>query len=128
MKPLTNHEKIAIGMLVAILLFQVVRSHVPTVLAPSAATAAVYVYEKSDGAVPLPVLSALNTINRSGIAATVFDDDTTDSSGDTPEQYKLPLVSAKEAGLPALVVMAGEKVRKVVKAPTTEAAVLEAVK
>lgn len=95
---------------------------------PSTATAAVYVHEKSDTAVPAAVLAALNTLNRQGIAATVFDKDTTDGSGETPDQYKAPLTAAKDAGLPALVVMAGERVLRTVKAPTTEAQVLEAVR
>jgi len=99
------------------------------VVAPSAKpTAATYVYEKDEGAVPPTVLKGLNTLNRQNITATAFDDDTTDGSGDTPEQYKLPLAAAKEAGLPCLVVMGGDRVRKVVKAPTTEQQVTEAVR
>ena len=91
------------------------------------ATAAVYIHEKSDTAVPSGVLTALDKLNRQGIVATVFDADTTDGSGETPDQYKAALEAAKQAGLPALVVMAGSAVEHVVKAPSSEQAVLEAV-
>ena len=93
------------------------------------ATAATYVYEKDQtGSVPGPVLVALDKLNRDKkILATTFEDDTLDSTGETPEQYKVPLAAANAAGLPALVVTAGAKVLRTVKAPTTEAQVLEAV-
>lgn len=96
-------------------------------LAP-AATAAVYVHEKSDTQVPTEVQTALDKLNREGIVATVFDVDTTDGTGDTPDQYKAALAAAKEAGLPALVVMAGDTPIEVVSDPQTESDVLEAVK
>lgn len=93
------------------------------------ATAAVYVYEKDQtGSVPGPVLVALDKLNREKkILATTFEDDTTDNTGETPEQYKIPLAAARTAGLPALVVSAGAKVVRTVKDPKTEQAVLEAV-
>lgn len=90
--------------------------------------AVVYVYEKDESAVPSPVMAALNTLNRQGIVATLFEDDTKDGTGETPEQYKVPFAAAKEAGMPALVATAGEKVVRVVKSPKTEAEVLEAAK
>jgi hypothetical protein len=91
------------------------------------ATAVVYVYEKDDGGVPSAVLAGLNRVNREQkIRATLFEDDSVDGTGDVPEQYKTPLAEARKVGLPALVVMAGESVLLVVKAPTTEAAVVEA--
>lgn len=100
---------------------------IPSAIAPAKATAAVYVHEKDDGPVPSPVLAALSKLNLRGIVATTFDDDVTDGSGETPEQYKVPLAAAKEAGMPALVVTNGPAVIRVVKSPTTEASVLEAV-
>ena len=54
-------------------------------------------------------------------------DDGADGAGDVPQQYAAPLAAAREAGLPALVVTAGETVLKVVKSPTTAAQVMEAV-
>ena len=91
-------------------------------------TAATYVYEKDTTAIPNPVMAALNTLNTQGIVATIFEQDTTDASGETPEQYKVPLTAAKAAGLPSLVVTAKDKVLRVVKDPKTDAAVLEAAK
>jgi hypothetical protein len=102
----------------------------PTVPAPKPTTAthATYVYEKDVTAVPSPVAAGLNRLNREKkIVATLFEEDTVDGTGQTPEQYVVPLKAAQSAGLPALVVTAGAAVLKVVKAPTTEAAVLEAV-
>lgn len=89
-------------------------------------TAAVYVYEKDQGGVPAAVLAGLNRVNREGILATVFEEDSTDGT-ETPEQYKLPLEEARKAGLPAFVVMAGDKAKKVVKAPKTADEIWEAV-
>ena len=92
-------------------------------------TAVTYVYEKHDGPIPPAVAAALNQINRElKIRATTFDEDTTDGDGDVPEQYQVPLAAAKETGLPALVVTAGDVVVRVVKAPTTVAEILEAVR
>lgn len=101
----------------------------PTVDPATTPTAAIYVYEKDETAVPSAVRSALNRLNRERkILATEFEDDTIDDSGSTPAQYTIPLAAARKAGLPALVVMAGSEVLSVTLAPTTEEQVLEAVK
>lgn len=92
---------------------------------PVKPTAVTYVWEKDNGGIPSGVLVALDKLNRQGIVATSFEQDTTDGTGETPEQYKLALSEAKKTGLPALVVMAGANVVRVVKV-TTEAEVLEA--
>jgi hypothetical protein len=100
---------------------------VPTVR-PQKATAVTYVYEKDVTAVPVPVLVAINRLNREKkVVASHFEEDTTDGDEQVPDQYKVPLKAAQDAGLPALVVTAGEKVLKVVKDPKTEQQVLEAV-
>jgi len=95
------------------------------------ATAATYVYLKDPNGsanVPAAVMGTLNRLNREKkIIATLFEQDTTDGTDDVPEQYKIPVAEAKKVGLPCLVVMAGSTVLKVVKAPTTEAQVWEAV-
>lgn len=92
------------------------------------ATAATYVYEKDDTAIPVGVSTGLNRLNREkGIRATLFEDDTVDGDGDVPDQYKAALDAAVKAGLPAFVVQSGDKVLTVVKAPTTETQLLEAV-
>jgi hypothetical protein len=100
---------------------------VPTV-SPQKATAVTYVYEKDVTAVPVPVLVAINRLNREKkVVASHFEEDTTDGDEQVPDQYKVPLKAAQDAGLPALVVTAGEKVLKVVKDPKTEQQVMEAV-
>lgn len=106
---------------------------IPTVPAPgpttptTPATAVTYVYEKDVTAIPSPVAAGLNRLNREKkIVATLFEEDTVDGTGQTPEQYRVPLSAAQAAGLPALVVTAGATVLKVVKAPTTEQQVMEA--
>lgn len=98
----------------------------PSISAPSKVTAAVYTYEKNDGGIPPPVSAAINTLNRQGIVATHDEVDTTDGDDQVPDQYKVSRPAAVAAGLPALVVMAGDKVLRTVKAPKTEVEVLEA--
>lgn len=93
------------------------------------ATAATFIYEKDLHVVPGPVFAALNKLNREqNIVATVYEEDTKDGTGDVPEQYKSALEEARKAGLPALVVMAGTKVVKIVVNPKTEAEVLDAIR
>ena len=90
----------------------------------------VYVYEKDDGPVPRPVAGALMEINLNEalkIEATEFESDTVDPDGDVPEQYQSALAAAKEAGLPALVVLAGDTVVKVIKNPSTMEQVMESI-
>jgi hypothetical protein len=90
----------------------------------------VYVYEKDDGPVPRPVAGALMEINLNEalkIEATEFESDTVDPDGDVPEQYQAALAAAKEAGLPALVVLAGDRVVKVIKDPSTMEQVMESI-
>jgi hypothetical protein len=91
-------------------------------------TAATYVYEKDDTAIPSEVKVAIDKLNRrDDFVASLFEDDTVNGEGQVPAQFALALDAAKKAGEPALVVQAGDKVVRVVKAPMTEAAVLEAV-
>ena len=90
------------------------------VVQPAEATAAVIVFEKDEHAIAPDIRAALNILNRRGILATVLESDTTSGSGQVPEQYKLPLEAARKAGLPCLVVMAGETVLRVVANPTAK--------
>jgi hypothetical protein len=102
----------------------------PDVLNPAPtvkATSIHLIYEKDEHNIPSPVLAALNQLNRRGIVATTFDDDVVDGTGEVPAQYKIALEESRKSGLPVLVVQAGDEVVKVVKNPTTEQAVLEAV-
>lgn len=100
----------------------------PSIVAPTQPTAVTYVYEKDAGGIPSGVASGISKLNAQGILATTFEEDTTDGSGETPEQYKAAKEAATKAGLPALVVQAGNVATKVVKGPTTEQHVLEAAK
>ena len=99
---------------------------VPAVVSPAKATAAIYVYEKDESPVPTGVTVALDTLNRRGIVANLYEADTTDGDGDVPTQFAAALEAAKTSGLPALVVLSGSSVLRVVPAPATDAAVLEA--
>lgn len=101
---------------------------VPVVVAPAKANRAVYVYEKDESPVPTGVTVAMDKLNRAGIVANLYEADTTDGDGDVPTQFAAALEAAKTAGLPALVVLSGTSVLRVVPAPATDAAVLEAVK
>ncbi len=92
------------------------------------ATAAVYVYEKDDGGVPPFVTVAVNRLNRERrVVATLLEADTTDGTGDVPDQYQAALDAARKAGLPAVVALAGRTVIRVTPRPGSEAAVMEAV-
>lgn len=92
------------------------------------------VYEKDQGPVRPAVAAALAKLNQQAIDAgrsafaDEFEEDTTDGDGQVPDQFRLALEAARKAGLPALVVVSGGKVMRVVKDPRTEADVLEAVK
>lgn len=97
-------------------------------LGPSA-TAVVYVYEKDDTPVPSGVLAGINRLNReSKVVATVIDDDVVDGNGEVPDQYKVPIAKAREAGLPSLVVMSSNTFVRAVKNPKDENEVMGAVK
>lgn len=88
-----------------------------------------YVYEKDNNIAPKPVAYALHRLNTEyeNVIATQFEDDSTDGDDDIPDQYKIALEAAKKAGLPALVIQAGPTVVKVLKAPQTEAEVMNEV-
>jgi hypothetical protein len=88
-------------------------------------TAVTYVHDEK-AVVPSEVYVALAELNAQGIRATTFPDDASDGDDQVPDQYKVTLPAAKAAGIPSLVVQAGERVLRTVKAPTTKAQVLEA--
>lgn len=95
---------------------------------PEIATAAVYVYEKDESAIPVGVTVGLDRLNRERrIVATLLEADTTDGSGDVPEQYREALAAATASGLPALVVLSGTTVLSVTPAPVDADAILRAV-
>jgi hypothetical protein len=98
------------------------------VATPELATAAVYVYEKDATAIPVGVTVGLDRLNRERhIVATLLEADTTDGSGDVPEQYREALAAATASGLPALVVLSGTTVLSVTPAPVDADAILRAV-
>lgn len=92
----------------------------PNVL-PSKIDRATYVYEKDQGSVPPAIAQILKETNQEGeVVATAFEQHTVDASGNTPPQFRTTLSAAKEAGLPSLVLQAGDKVVKVIEKPTAE--------
>ncbi len=100
----------------------------PAPVAPAAATSATYVFEKDAGAVPVFVTTGLNRLNRERkVVATTFEVDSTTGSGDVPATIRPGVAAARKNTLPALVVMSGSTVLRVIAAPATESAVMEAV-
>jgi hypothetical protein len=98
------------------------------VATPEPATAAVYVYEKDESAIPVGVTVGLNRLNRERhIVATLLEADPDDGTGDVPEQYREALAAATASGLPALVVLSGATVLSVTPAPVDADAILKAV-
>lgn len=93
------------------------------------ATAVTYVYEKDQHSPPRAVQAALDRLNTAGsVVASIVEQDSTSGTGQVPAQYRAPLAAAKAAGLPCLVVTAGDQVLRVVPNPQTEADVSEALK
>ena len=87
---------------------------------PAKASAAVYVYEKSDAAIPAGVTVGLDKLNRErSVVATLFEVDTVNGADKVPAQYQPAVDAAKAKGLPALVVLSGSAVLSIVAAPTT---------
>jgi len=88
-----------------------------------------YVYEKDETAVPREVGAALTKISQAGtIFATEFERDGKTGLDEIPVQYRIALEAALKAGLPCLVVQSGDTVVRTVKAPRTEAEVMEALR
>lgn len=105
-----------------------IRWPVPIVATPDLPTSVVYVYEKDQSAIPVGVTVGLNRINRErGIVASLYEADTTDGTGDVPEQYREALAAATASGLPALVVLSGTTVLSVTPAPEDAEAIVRAV-
>ncbi len=86
----------------------------PPVISPSQITSIDYVYERDATRIPQDIRSWLREVNeKTDIVASEIDDDTVDPSGNLRTSIK----EAKKAGIPALVVMAGEKALKIVLNP-----------
>lgn len=100
------------------------------VVVPAVKVTAVTYFIPNRGSVPHPVKSGLDELNTQGIVATVHEEGTTAADGTIPKQHEHSYPAALKAGLPALVVMAGNTVHKVVTSPTplTKQQVLEAAK
>lgn len=91
-------------------------------------TAAVYVYEKDDGPIPVGVYAGIEKLNlQKNILASLFEKDTVDGTGDTPDQYKPALDAAKAKTIPSLVILSGTNILTIVEKPQTESDILEAV-
>lgn len=104
----------------------------PPVVTPDPTTRpvrATYVFEQRSGRVPPEVASAISKLNvPGGLVASLFDQNTISGKGQVPVQYAVALAEAQKAGLPCLVVEYSSGPPKVVKAPTTAAQVMEAVR
>lgn len=102
----------------------------PPPVIPSKVDRATYVWEKDRTAVPRPVAAALNKINADSmgkIIAAELEVSTVNGEGkNPPAQYRIAHAAAINAGLPCLVVQAGDVVVRIVKDPRTLEAVLEA--
>lgn len=103
---------------------------IPSIAPQVKASAVVYIYEKDSGTIVPPLIAVgINKLNEQNIVATTFEKDSTDGTQQVPDQYKKPLEEALKIGLPALVVSSDKgDVLKVIKAPTTEAQVIDSVK
>lgn len=95
-------------------------------------TKATYVYDKDTAPIPPQVAAALSKINTngSGILGDQFEVDNVTGLGTVPKQFEKQLAAAKadKDGLPALVVMSGDTVLKVVHDPKTAKEVEDALK
>ena len=91
-------------------------------------TRVVYIYEKDDTAVPPGVLAALDELNRDGIQATTFEEDTKNSEGEVPLQYRSALMEAQRIGLPSLVILSKDTVIRTLRNPLIKEQVLEVVR
>lgn len=95
------------------------------------ATAAIYVYEKSQTAIPRAVAAAISKINversSQGFVGSIIEQDVTTGTGQQPAFAKAAIEAAKKEGLPALVILNGNEVVRIVKNPQTEQQVTEAI-
>lgn len=96
---------------------------------PTTLTAAVYVYEKDEGPIPAGVYAGIEKLNtEKNIVASIFEKDTIDGTGETPEQFKPALDAAKASSIPSLVILSGTTAINIVEKPHTEEEILEAIK
>jgi len=79
-----------------------------------------YVYEQSEQTVPKPIQLLLRKLNKDGIQATAIDDDGETGLGSIPIQYKNAISSAREIGIPCLIVENNGKVTLTVKDPNEQ--------
>lgn len=128
-RPMTTQQRIGAAMILVAVFLLFSRGQGCSLPGIGKPTAATYFYDDKQTGIPVPVKNAIANLNAAGIMATNHEVDTTDASGDVPEQYKVSLPAAKEVGLPALVVMGGQRVLRVLKVTetTTEQDIMEAV-
>lgn len=114
-----NRNNVIVVLLFVLLLIQQGTIEIPAIPWPQEVDRVTYVYDVSDGAVPPPIAYALRELNKKDIIATPFEVDTTDSDQEVPDQDAIAVAAAKEHGLPAMVVQAGDRVTRIVKSPKT---------
>ena len=101
----------------------------PEVTTPVVAPAdlVVFVYESSEAPLTSDAIGAANSLTASGIEVRMIDQDVVTGDGRQPAEVKAALEAAKNATLPALVVMGGGAVLTAVPLPATREAIVEAV-
>lgn len=82
-------------------------------------TSIVYVYEQRDGMPAQWVLTTMDRLNRekTGLRATIVDDDTRNAEGEVPKQYIAAFAEAEKIGKPAAIALSGDRVIRSVSKP-----------
>ena len=93
---------------------------IPVVIVPAKADIAAVVYESEDTPLPSYVIGAANEIKKLNIAVRLIDDDVETGLGKQPIEIARAIIAGRANGLPALVVMGGGVVLKVMDLPTSK--------
>ena len=86
------------------------------------------VYESSEYSPEPYVIGAVRKLSESGIDVRVFDKDVVDGDNEVPSHISAAIEAAIQNGLPALVIMSNNNVKKVQALPKTENEIVEAAK
>jgi hypothetical protein len=100
---------------------------IPGVTTNGKTTMAVVVYESSEQPIAPYAMAARDRIEAAGIEYRITDKDVETGDGQTPVELKPAIDAAKAAGLPSLVMQAGEAVQRVVPFPKDADAIVKEV-
>lgn len=120
-------NNIVIAILIALLLANVVVIPIPGIVTTDKTTMAVVVYESSEQPIAPYAMAARDRIEAAGIEYRITDKDVETGDGQTPVELKPAIDAAKAAGLPSLVMQAGETVQRVVPFPQDADAIVREV-